>query len=143
MVVGNGRVVLPMPAPAPCNRVVMVGAGASFVEGFVEVAEAEVSASTWGGGSCSTNYCKLVPPTWVCQSRAWVGGFLGEGHGGPVPGVCCWSPTDRSEVVEELGKAASVMTGLGSTSGSSISMSSGGAVVAGGPSSAESSGGTH
>jgi len=85
VVVGNGRGVPPMPAPAPCNRVVMVGAGASFVEGFVEVAEAGVNTSTWGGGSCGTNCWELVPPTWVCQSRAWGGGFLGEGCGGAHP----------------------------------------------------------
>jgi len=82
---GNGRVVLPMPAPAPCNRVVMVGAGASFGEGFVGIAEAGVNAGTWGGRSCGTDCCKLVPPTWVCRHRAWGGGFLGEGHGGPRP----------------------------------------------------------
>jgi len=54
VVVGNGKVVPPMPAPTLCNRVVIVGAGASFVEGFVKVAEAELSAGTWGGGSCGT-----------------------------------------------------------------------------------------
>jgi len=35
-------------------------------------------------------------------------------------------------IVEELGRAASAMTGSGSTSGSSMTMSSGGAAVAGG-----------
>jgi len=85
VVMGNGRVVPPMPAPAPCSMVVMVGAGASFVDRFVKVAEAGVNASTWGGGSCSTDCCKLVPPAWVCRSRARGGGFLGEGCGGPRP----------------------------------------------------------
>jgi len=67
---GSGRVVLPLPVPSPCNNVVMVlGTGASFVEGFVSVVEANVNSSTGNGRSCGTNCCGLCPLTLVCQSR--------------------------------------------------------------------------
>ncbi len=65
---GRGwRVVPPFPVPSSCNRVVMVlGTGASFVEGFVSFAEANVNASTGSDRSCGTNCCGLHPPTQVC-----------------------------------------------------------------------------
>jgi len=67
LVEGGGRVIPPLAVPSPCNRVVMVlGTGASFVEGFVAVAETSVSAGTRSGGSCGTNCWGLCPPTQVC-----------------------------------------------------------------------------
>jgi len=61
---GCGRVVPPCPVPSPCNRVdTVLGTGASFMEGFVSVAEAGVKASTGSGGSCGTNCCGLLTPT--------------------------------------------------------------------------------
>jgi len=63
-VVGSGRVGPPLPVPSPWIRVVMVlGTGASFVEGFVLFAEASISAGTGSGGSCGTNCGELHPPT--------------------------------------------------------------------------------
>jgi len=53
------------------------------------------------------------------------GGFIGEAMGGPVPRVCYWSPTDKSSRVAESVILASSAAGLGSSSGSSIFMSSG------------------
>jgi len=50
---------------------------ASFREGFVLVAEARIIAGTGSGRSCSTNCGEFHPPTWACQSRTWVSGFLG------------------------------------------------------------------
>jgi len=52
----SGRVVPPLPVPSPCNSVVMVlGTGASFVEGFVSFAEASIITGTRSGRSGSTN----------------------------------------------------------------------------------------
>ncbi len=107
--------------------VMVLGTGASFIEGFVLFAEASIIAGTGSGGSCSTNCGELHPPTWVCQSRTQGSGFLGGAVGGPSPRVCCWSPTDKSDVVEWSGILVSKGPGSGSTSGSSITMSSGGA----------------
>ncbi len=71
LVDGSGRVVLPMPVPAPCNVLVMVGAGTSFVEGFVVTAEAIVSTGTGSGRSCGTDCCGLHPPAqcWVSNTK--------------------------------------------------------------------------
>jgi len=75
---GSGRVVPPFPVPSPCSSVGMVlGTGASFREGFVSVAEARIISGTGSGKSCSTNCGELHPPTWACQSRTQVSGFLG------------------------------------------------------------------
>ncbi len=82
---GVGGVVLPMLVPAPCSMLIMVRAGTSFVEGFVVIAEAIVSASTESGGSCGTDFFGLCPPIQVCQSRTQVGGFHREGMGGGAP----------------------------------------------------------
>ncbi len=79
LVEGSGRVIPPMPVPAPCNGLVTVGAGTSFVEGLVIVTEAIVSAVIRSGGSCGTDCCGLCPPTQVCQSRTQSEGF----HRGP------------------------------------------------------------
>jgi len=85
-VVGGGGVIPPLPVPSPWNKLVMVlGTGASFVEGFVSVAEASINAGTGSGGSCGTNCGDLHPPARVCRSRTRVGGFLGGGCGGPIP----------------------------------------------------------
>ena len=120
---------LPLPVPSPWIGVVMVlGTGASFVEGFVLFAEASISAGTRSGGSCSTNCGDLHPPARVCQSRTRVGGFLGGAVGGPSPRVCCWSPTDKSGVLEWSNISVASKTGLGSASGSSVTISSGGAM---------------
>jgi len=125
---GSGRVVPPFPVPSPCNNVVMVlGTGASFGEGFVSVAEVRIIAGTGSGGSCSTNCGELHPLARACRSRTRGSGFLGGAVGGPSPRVCCWSPTDESGIVEWSGILASSMTGSGSASGSSVTMSSGGA----------------
>jgi len=62
------------------------------------------------------------------KAEPGVEGSIGGPLGGPVPRVCCWSPTDESGRVEESGILASSMTGSGSSSGSSISMSSRGAM---------------
>jgi len=52
LVEGSGRVIPPIPVPAPCNGLVLVEAGTSFFEGFfVVVAEAIVSAGTRSGRS--------------------------------------------------------------------------------------------
>ncbi len=60
---GSGRVILPLPVPSPCNNVVMVlGTGASFVEGFMSFTEASIIAGTRSGGSCGTNCGELHPP---------------------------------------------------------------------------------
>ena len=76
---GGGRVILPLPVPSPCNNAVMVlGTGASFMEGFVSFAEASIITGTRSGGSCSTNCGELHPPTQACQSRTWGSGFLGR-----------------------------------------------------------------
>ena len=75
---GNGRVIPPLPVPSPCNSVAMVlGTGASFVEGFLSFAEVSIIAGTGSGRSCGTNCGELHPPAWVCQSRTQVGGVLG------------------------------------------------------------------
>jgi len=55
----------------------VLGTGASFVEGFVSFAEVSIIAGTESGGSCGTNCGELHPPTWACQSRTWGSGFLG------------------------------------------------------------------
>ena len=107
-VVGGGGVIPPLPVPSPWNKLVMVlGTGASFGEGFVSVAEARIIAGTRSGGSCGTNCGELHPLARACRSRTRVGGFLGGAVGGPSPRVCCWSPTDRSEVVGWLDILAS------------------------------------
>ncbi len=60
-VVWSGRVILPLPVPSPCKNVVMVlGTGASFMEGFVLFAEARIIAGTRSGGSCGTNCGELL-----------------------------------------------------------------------------------
>jgi len=114
----SGRVVPPFPVPSPCSSMgMMLGTGASFGEGFVSVAEARIIAGTRSGRSCGTNCGELHPPAWACQSRTQVSGFLGGLWGGPSPRVCCWFPTDRSGIVEELGMSTSFVTGSGASSG--------------------------
>jgi len=66
-VVEGGRVGPPLPVPSPWNSVVVVlGTGASFVEGFVSFTEASIIAGTGSGRSCGTNCGELHPPAWVC-----------------------------------------------------------------------------
>ena len=78
--------VLPLPVPLPCNSAVMVlGTGASFVEGFMSFVEASIIAGTGSGRSCSTNCGELHPPAQACQSRTQGSGFLAGAVGGPSP----------------------------------------------------------
>jgi len=56
-----------------------------------------------------------------------VDGSIGRAVGGPTLRVCCWTPTDESGIVVESGMVTSSMTGSWSSSGSTVSMSSGGA----------------
>jgi len=77
----------------------------------------------------------LVVPTVVsythlpgsAKAGPGVVGSLGRAVGGPSPRVCCWSPTDKSDVVEWSGISVSKGPGSGSASWSSITMSSRGA----------------
>jgi len=100
-----------------------------------------VSAGIGSGGLCGTNCCGLHPPAWSAKAGPLLEGSIGRAVGGPTP---YWTPTDKSGIVVESGMLASSITGSGSSLGSSITMSSGGAIgsESGGLSSESSSGGS-
>ncbi len=75
----------PLPVLSLCTKLDLVlGTGASFNLRFMSVAMAGIIAGTRSGRSWGTNCGELHPLIQVCQSRTWVGGFLG-GCGGPIP----------------------------------------------------------